>query len=219
MPLSRLTGPSLMDSRKFIRGGGLLLIASGLALGYSYISHPHHMPPEVIASPSWIIIHGIFAFSIAGGLLGTTALYALSASRTGWTGLCGYILLFVGMMMIFGLDYYEVFIAPFLALNFPQVIETYGAGDTMGAVAVAFPVAGMCTVIGYALLGFAWKRSGDLPHFAANGLIATSIAFGVGLSPIGGILVAQITAAFFGASLIIVGVLAIKTANRFGEGN
>lgn len=204
-----------MTSLKFIRAGGLLLIISGLALGYSYISHPQHMPPEVIASANWIMIHSLFAVSLVLGLMGTTALYAVTALRTGLRGLIGYLLLFIGMMMIFGLDYYEVFIAPFLALHYADVINDHGAGDAMGMVAVVFPVSGMLTVVGYALLGSAWKRALVIPGYLGFLLIVTSIAFGVGLSPIGGIMLARITAALFGATLVIVGITAMLQNQNF----
>ena len=204
-----------MTSLKFIRAGGLLLIISGLTLSYSYISHPHHMPPEVIASANWIMIHSLFAVSLVLGLMGTTALYAVTALRTGLRGLIGYLLLFIGMMMIFGLDYYEVFIAPFLALHYADVINDHGAGDAMGMVAVVFPVSGMLTVVGYALLGSAWKRALVIPGYLGFLLIVTSIAFGVGLSPIGGIMLARITAALFGATLVIVGITAMLQNQNF----
>jgi len=204
-----------MTSLKFIRAGGLLLIVSGLALGYSYISHPHHMSPEVIATANWILIHSLFAVSLVLGLMGTTALYTVTALRTGWRGLIGYLLLFIGMMMIFGLNYYEVFIAPFLALHYTDVINDHGAGDAMGVVAVAFPVSGMLTVIGYALLGSAWKRALIIPGYLGYLLIVTSIAFGVGLSPFGGIMLARITAALFGAALVVVGISAMLQNQNF----
>ena len=198
-----------MSTLGFIRSGGFLIIVSGLALGYSYVSHPELMPPEVIASSSWFWIHILFAVSLILGLLGTTALYAVSAQRTGLLGLTGYLLLFVGMMMIFGLDYYEIFIAPFLAENYPQVITDWGAGDTMGMVAIAFPLSGSLTVVGYAQLGWAWKRAGVVPGAIAITLIVTALAFGVGLSPLGGIQLARITAALFGAALVAVGIAAL----------
>ena len=204
-----------MTSLSFIRGGGLLLIISGFALGYSYISHPHHMTPEVISSPAWFMIHALFAVSLILGLMGTTVLYATAALRTGLLGLIGYVLLFVGMIMIFGLDYYEIFIAPFLALNYPQVIIDHGAGDAMGMVAIAFPVAGVLTVVGYALLGAAWKRTGIIPGSLATILIITSLAFGVGLSPFGGLTLARITAALFGATLVAIGFSAILQNQNF----
>ena len=207
-----------MSTIGFIRAGGLLVIMSGVALGYSYVSHPEQMPPEVIASSSWLLIHVLFAVSLILGLLGTTALYAVSALRTGLLGLIGYLLLFVGMMMIFGLDYYEVFIAPFLAEHYPQVIVEWGAGDTMGMVAIAFPLSGTLTVTGYALLGWAWKRAAVVPGVIAIALILTAIAFGVGLSPVGGIQVARITAALFGAALVAVGIAALMQNPHPGSG-
>jgi hypothetical protein len=207
-----------MNTIGFIRSGGFLIVISGLALGYSYISHPEQMPPEVMASTGWFWIHVLFAVSLVLGLLGTTALYAVSAQRTGLLGLIGYLLLFVGMMMIFGLDYYEVFIAPFLAENYPQVIVDWGAGDTMGMVAVAFPLSGSLTVVGYALLGWAWKRARAVPGVIAIALIVTALAFGVGLSPLGGIQLARITAALLGATLVAVGISALmQKPERIGR--
>ena len=206
-----------MTTLWFIRAGGWLMIIGGLALGYSYIAHPEVMPTEVIASTRWLVIHSLFAVSIIFGLLGTTALYAVTALRTRGLGLLGYVLLFVGMMMIFGLDYYEVLIAPFLALRYPDVIIDYGPGDTMGMVAVAFPVSGLLTVLGYALLGMAWKRARVLPKGVAIALIVTALAFGVGLSPVGSFFVAQITAALFGASLVAVGVAALLQNQNFAS--
>ena len=51
------------------------------------------------------------------------------------------------MVLISGLDYYETFIAPHLAIEFSAVIEKYGPGDTMGPVAIVFPLSGVLTVM------------------------------------------------------------------------
>ena len=198
-----------------VRASGAGMIISGLALGYSYLSHPHQMPPEVIASTNWIIIHILFAVSLALGLLSTGALYAPTALRVGAIGLIGFVMLFFGMLLIFGLDYYEFLIAPFLATNYPAVIQDHGAGDAMGPVAIAFPLAGSLTVIGYALLGWSWMKAQVLPTFTACALIVTAVAFGFGLSPAGGISVAQISAALFGAALVAVGVVAFRQPGKF----
>lgn len=191
------------------------MIISGLALGYSYISHPQHMPPDVIASSKWVLIHILFAVSLVLGLLGTTALYTVTALRAGRLGLTGYVMLFIGMMMIFGLDYYEILIAPFLATNYPAVINDHGAGDAMGMVAFAFPLSGLLTVVGYALMGAAWTRSRIVPGYLGIFLILSAIAFGVGLSPAGDIEVARITAAVFGAALVAVGISAMLQNQNF----
>lgn len=195
-----------MKTNFIIRAGAAGMVVSGLVLAYSYIAHPHHMTPETIGSPFWVIIHALFALSLIAGLMGTTAIYAPTAERAGAAGLAGFVSLFVGMMLIFGLNYYEMLIAPYLATHYPQVIVDHGAGDAMGMVAIFFPLAGLMTVAGYALLAWAWLRTGVLPQTVALALIVASIAFGVGLSPLGGLMTARLTAAAFGASLVAVGV-------------
>jgi hypothetical protein len=197
-----------MNRNVIVRAGALGMIVSGLALGYSYVAHPHHMHPETIASTFWVVIHTLFALSLVLGLMGTTALYAPTAERSGPVAFAGFVALFVGMMLIFGLDYYEVLIAPYLAVHYPEVIHDHGAGDAMGPVAVFFPLAGMLTVIGYALLAFGWMRAGVLPRSVALAMIVSSVAFGLGLSPLGGLMTARIGAAAFGAALIAIGVSA-----------
>lgn len=204
-----------MQVNTLVRSAGLAMALSGLALGYSYVAHPHHMSPQVIASTFWIVVHALFALSLMLGLIGTTALYAPTAIRAGWWGLAGFVSLFPGMMLIFGLDYYEVLIAPYLALHYPQVIADHGAGDAMGPVAVAFPLAGALTVIGYAGLAVGWLRGRVLGRSVAAALIVSALAFGFALSPLGGLLTARITAAAFGAVLIAVGLTAWRHPARF----
>lgn len=197
-----------MTPETFTRAAAVAMIVSGLALAYSYISHPHQMTPQTVAAPYWIVVHALFALSLALGLLGTTALYGSTALRSGFVGAVGFVILFFGMLLIFGLNYYEVLIAPHLAVHYPQVIMDHGAGDAMGPVAVFFPLAGVMTVTGYALLGYAWMRAGQVSRTLGLSLIISALAFGVGLSPLGGILAAQITAAGFGAALVSIGVIA-----------
>ncbi|GGH41389.1 hypothetical protein SAMN05444007_11919 [Cribrihabitans marinus] len=201
-----------MNIQAITRAGAAGMIVSGLALGYSYIAHPHYMSPETIAAPFWIVIHALFALSLVLGLLGTIAIYALTAERAGGWGLAGFISLFIGMMLIFGLDYYEVLIAPYLAVHYPQVIADHGAGDAMGLVAVFFPLAGVLTVLGYAALAYGWMKGDVLPKPVAFAMIIAAFAFGFGLSPLGGLMAARVTAAAFGAALIAIGVSAWHSA-------
>ena len=201
-----------MNIQTITHAGALGMIISGLALGYSYVSHPHHMSPETIATPFWVLIHALFALSLVLGLLGTTALYAPTAERAGRWGLAGFVALFIGMMLIFGLDYYEVLIAPYLAVHYPEVIADHGAGDAMGPVAIFFPLAGVLTVLGYAALAYGWMKAGVLHKPVAVAMIIAALAFGFGLSPIGGLMAARITAAAFGAALIAIGVSALRSS-------
>lgn len=201
-----------MNIQAITRAGAAGMIVSGLALGYSYVSHPHHMTPEMIGSGFWVLIHALFALSLVLGLLGTTALYAPTAMRAGRWGLAGFISLFIGMMLIFGLDYYEMLIAPYLAVHYPEVIHVHGAGDAMGPVAIFFPLAGVLTVLGYAALAYGWMKGDVLPKPVAVAMIIAALAFGFGLSPLGSLMAARVTAAAFGAALIAIGVSAWRSA-------
>ena len=201
-----------MNIQAITRAGAAGMIISGLALGYSYVSHPHHMTPEMIGSGFWVLIHALFALSLVLGLLGTTALYAPTAMRAGRWGLAGFISLFIGMMLIFGLDYYETLIAPYLAVHYPEVIHDHGAGDAMGPVAIFFPLAGVLTVLGYAALAYGWMKGDVLPKPVAVVMIIAALAFGFGLSPLGGLMAARVTAAAFGAALVAIGVSAWRSA-------
>jgi hypothetical protein len=65
------------------------------------------------------------------------------------------------------------------------------------------------------LLGAAWKRSRIIPGYLAYILILSSLAFGVGLSPVGDLTVARITAALFGATLVAIGISAMLQNQNF----
>ncbi len=204
-----------MNVQTLVKTAGCGLMVSGLALGYSYVSHPHHMTPETIASRSWMVIHVLFAVSVLFGLLATTALYAVTFTRSGGSGLIGYVAVFFGMSLIFGLDYYEFLIAPYLAVHYPRVITDHGAGDAMGWMSLVFPLSGLLTMVGYVLLGWSWMKIAILPKAIAVSLMVTAIAFGIGLSPAGGIVAAQATAALFGAALIATGFYGFAASGRF----
>ena len=184
------------------RAASIGFMAAGLLLGFSYISHPHHMTATTIASANWIVIHTMFLLSLLAGMLGTIGFYLWSARSTGLLGIIGFLAAFVGLMLISGLDYYEVFIAPFLAIEFPEVINKHGAGDKMGPVALAFPISGLLTVMGYMLLAFAKLRASVFSAASLVALLVSAATFGFGLSPLGGLLAARITALLFGICLV-----------------
>lgn len=201
-----------MNAERLHRLSALTFMVSGLLLGFSYIAHPHQMTPEAIASSFWIAIHVLFLASIIGGLLGTTGFYLSTSDRTGSLGLLGFLAAFVGLVMIAGLDYYEIFIAPYLATAFTVVIAQHGAGDAMGPVAIVFPASGGLTVLGYVLLAVANLRVGGYPRSAMLALLAASVIFGVGLSPLGDLMTARIAATAFGLALVATGFVYWRAA-------
>ena len=82
----------------------------------------------------------------------------------------------------------------------------------MGPVAIFVPLAGALTVLGYAALAYGWLKGGILPKPVAIAMIVAAFCFGFGLSPLGGLTAARVSAAAFGAALIAIGVTAWRSA-------
>ncbi|MDX2313760.1 MAG: hypothetical protein QNL90_06800 [Gammaproteobacteria bacterium] len=90
----------------------------------------------------------------------------------------------VSLVLVFGLDYSEVFIFPTLAVEFPSVVERYGDGTMMPSVAFAFPLTGVLFLAGFVLFGWQLYRVGAVNKGAAMLTIVGTIVFGIGLSGI-----------------------------------
>ena len=194
--------------QSLIRWGGIIHIPAGILLMVSYVLHPSDViTPEVAQSLFWRLIHGGFLISLILGILGLFALLARYIQQNGGLlGIVSSLMAVIGLFLIGGLDYAEVFIFPTLAVEFPAVIEKYGAGETMPSVAFAFPLAGMFTVVGYFLFSYALYQTKSVSKGSAFMTMVGAIVFGLGLSGFPPFIVAQIGAVAFGLGLIWLGV-------------
>jgi hypothetical protein len=178
-------------SKKLIATGGLANVVGGVCVAIAYGLHPPRALPEVVASGFWIVIHVLFMVSLLGGVF---ALFAFLAAylRNGGTmlGVVGCCMATLSLILIFGLDYAEVFIFPVLATTFPEVILEYGDGTTMPSIAFAFPASGILFLLGYLIF------SNELRN----------VVFGAGLSGFMPMIVVKIGAALFGLGLIWTGL-------------
>lgn len=119
---------------KLIKWGGFALIISGICVAVAYLIHPPAAPPETVASGMWIFIHVTFMVSLLGGVFGMIALMIpYIRGGGGMSGVTGFAMGLISLVFIFGLDYAEVFIFPTMAVEFPPVIEKYGAGESMAS--------------------------------------------------------------------------------------
>lgn len=189
-----------------LRLAGAALIVGGPALAMAYWAHPPSAPPATVASIAWIWIHVGFMVSLLSGVFGLTALLALYLRAGGrMLGVAGYVLGVLALIFVFGLDYAEVFIFPVLAVEFPQVVETYGDGTMMPSVAFAFPLTGIAFVAGFLILCNELRRAAVVP--AATGWITMLgvVVFGVGLSGFVPMIVVRLGATIFGLGLVLLG--------------
>jgi hypothetical protein len=190
----------------FVRISGLIHIIAGALLAVAYLSHHHVMTPETIGSTTWFLVHLAFIGSLLGGIFGVSGLYFGHIEQIGKIGHAGFVMAISGLFLIGGLAYFETFVAPSLAHEFPAVIEKYGAADGMGAVALMFPISGALTVLGYALLAGSLLPVIKSSRLALIAVIVTAIVFGFGLSPFGGLHLAMMGGSVFGISLMWIGL-------------
>lgn len=199
---------------KLIRWGGIALIVSGVCVAAAYLLHPPEAPPETVASGMWIFIHGTFMVSLLGGVFGMIALMIpYIRGGGGMSGVTGFAMGLISLIFIFGLDYSEVFIFPTMAVEFPPVIEKYGAGESMPSVAFAFPLTGLLFMVGFLLFGYQLYKSKTMPASASFTIMLGVVIFAVGLSGFVPMLVVKVGAVIFGAGLALLGKGLLETAS------
>lgn len=194
-------------SKKLIATGGLANVVGGVCVAIAYGLHPPRALPEVVASGFWIVIHVLFMVSLLGGVF---ALFAFLAAylRNGGTmlGVVGCCMATLSLILIFGLDYAEVFIFPVLATTFPEVILEYGDGTTMPSIAFAFPASGILFLLGYLIFSNELRKVNCVSPRSAIVLMTGTLVFGAGLSGFMPMIVVKIGAALFGLGLIWTGL-------------
>ncbi|WP_299409800.1 hypothetical protein [Acaryochloris sp. IP29b_bin.148] len=192
----------------FINLGNFLFIPAGLLLIFSYGLHPEKpFTLEVVSSPFWVMIHGAFLLSLLCGIFSVFSALAryLGNPTSSALGVFGACLGVVGLFLTGGLDYAETFIFPTLVIDFPAVLEKYGAGNTMPSAAFALPAVGLLTILGYIILSFELYRTRCIPAWVGRLTIVGALIFGVGLSGFGLIFFAKAGAVIFGLGLISLG--------------
>ncbi len=186
--------------------GGISNILGGTLVGIAYVFHPHHQTPDVISSNTWLIIHVLFALSLILGIFGLIGIFQQHIESSRLKGLIGFVLAVFSLIGISGLNFYEAFINPVLAIESADFVHQYGAGTEIGLVALLFPISGVCFLIGYSLLCFDIMRAKSLNTACTGLLLLGTVVFGIGLSGFLPMLVVQTGSVLFGAGLICVGL-------------
>ena len=200
---------------KLIGAGGIANVVGGICVAAAYVLHPPEAKPEIVASGLWAVVHILFMISLLGGVF---ALFAFLCSyvRNGGTilGVVGCCMAILSLIMIFGLDYAEVFIFPTLAVDFPEVILKYGDGTMMPSIAFAFPASGILFLLGYLLLSNELRKLKCVSARSAIALMVGTVVFGAGLSGFLPMIVVQIGAVLFGVGLVWSGFSLFKNSTQ-----
>ena len=204
-----------MNSLKtFNRFGSFSNIVGGVCVAIAYTLHPHHATPEIVSSGFWLGIHVLFALSLMFGVFGLVALFVNHVRHSKAIGIIGFILGVTSLIGIFGLNFFEAFINPILAVESPAFVSQYGAGTTIGYVSFLFPVFGLLFLLGYIFFCIDMLKAKTVGRYSLQLTIVGTLVFGIGLSGFLPMIVVQVGSILFGAGLVSLGISAMKAGQN-----
>jgi hypothetical protein len=125
-------------------------------------------------APLWLVATGMWISGMVVMLLGLPGIVVRQASRAGWPGFIGYVLLFLGWVLLTGFYLVDdLIMSSWLNALAPQA---YAHWSVNPAVVVSIHVGYSLMAVGGALLGIATLRAAVLPRWAGALLIAAAIA-------------------------------------------
>ena len=154
--LSRLVGPLSMIAAALIVVSQGLNLALGLAMGAQSADSVVHT-----------VKFGLALFAMYALLLALTGLYLRQADHAGRLGLAGYLVAFLGTLLVAGDWWFESFIAPRIAATAPEVMTGAITGSLLVGAAATFGL----FAIGWITFGIATFRASVYPRPAAVLLI------------------------------------------------
>lgn len=175
-------------------GGVLFIIADSLSL--LLIGNSNYT--ESATTVTFIAQQMLFlpaAVLLLGGLVG---LYARQSEAAGRLGLLAFLVAFVGTALLVGLFFTQAFLVPYLAAEFPEVLN---AGE-QGLVAVGFGMTFMVFPVGWLLFGIATFRARVYPRVAAILLVIGAV---ITFVPV------PLTTTVLGAAVAWLGLSLLKT--------
>jgi len=164
-----------------MRWAGLSALLAGLCYLLVGIFHPANVPASVTTT-RWEIVHILACAMSFFGLLGLAGLYARQATRAGWLGLAGYVLLSLWFVVVMGFSFVEAFILPHVATASPGLVQAWmgmfnGPAGTfnIGALPTIWTLSAPVYILGGVLFGIATFRARVLPRRAGALLAASTL--------------------------------------------
>ena len=187
--------PQRIDERtkattfELIRWAGVSAALAGLCYVLVGVFHPPNVASSV-TSTRWEIVHVLACAMCFFGVLGMVGLYARQATKSGWLGLVGFVLLSLWFVLVMGFSFVEAFILPKIATADPAFVTGWmgmlvgpaGKAD-LGALPALWTLSAPIYIVGGVAFGIATFRAGILPRSA--GLL---LAVGTALAPVAGLL-------------------------------
>jgi hypothetical protein len=151
---------------------------SAVLAGSSFVAVGLLHPPQVLSyvtTGTWLTVHLLTLAVSFFGLLGITGLYARQAEDVGWSGLAGFLLFSLWLVLIPGFTFFEALILPLLAVDAPKFAADFlgtftGAAveTNLGILPTLWSLVGVLYILGPLLFGVATLRAGILSRWAAG---------------------------------------------------
>lgn len=169
-----------MTVSKVVRWSGLLSISFGALLSLTFIMRIALADPDPSTS-SHVIVGTLRTLTPALAILALTSLYARQIEQAGKLGLVGYLVAFLGIVMVLGLEFSFTYLFPVFAIGAPEFVAQLDAGlvEPAGPIVVVFILVDVVFLIGFILFGVATLRANVLPRGAATLMLVGAVALAV----------------------------------------
>ena len=158
-----------MSTAKLIRWSGLISILAGVLYAFGALLHPAGEDLAAYANPNWVPAHYVYWVSAMLMLFSLVGLYARQVEKTGWLGLVGFVLAFIGTVLVDSIFVMASTVIHLVAVQAPALFDQAAAPPTFGVLVVVLGY-----ILGYILFGIATMRAGVLPRWSGLLLIIGS---------------------------------------------
>ena len=148
-----------MVTTNLIRWSGLIAVLGGILFPLAAFIHPNGEDLAAVSMPNWVPAHLLGFVSVMLMHLSLIGLYARQAEQTGWLGLVGFLLAFIGGVFAVVIQYVTSTVNPLIAAQSPALFDQ---AMTPPSFAPRLFVFGF--IFGYVLFGVATIRAGVLPR-------------------------------------------------------
>jgi len=169
-----------VSSSSLIRLSGLAAVVAGVLLLIgdllSFTIESENMSESATTAP-YVFTFLLYLIGIVLLLIGLVGLYVRQSEASGILGLVGFLVAFLGTALVLGAVWAQLFVAPSVAVEAPEFLDT----EPTGALALGFTLTFALVALGWLLFGMATLRARVYPRSAAIVVIVGAV---VGFLPI-----------------------------------
>jgi hypothetical protein len=135
-----------------LKASGAAAVASGVLLALSFLLRPGEQDPTMLAMAPTTVPHSLGIVGLVLCQLGLIGLYTRIRSDSGWFGLVGFVLAFVGSNFMTGVWFFSAYVEHVIAADAPALLAPGGPIEA-GIAQAMFAVSLVTFSLGLALFG------------------------------------------------------------------